>query len=90
MDAFNYQMLSLLKTKEERLGMMERMSMINDNLGTYIAPEPELHIGGYTGVVSAWATRTAKMQEDKQKNPQWVSRFAGRIDALKVVEVGDV
>jgi len=86
MDAFNYQMLSLLKTKEERLGLMERMSRINDNVGTYIAPEPEVQIGGYTGVEGEWATRTAKVQDEREKNPRWVRRFAGRIDALQVVE----
>ena len=45
MDAFNYNMLGILKTKEERLGMMERMSMIQESLpASMTAPEPELQM----------------------------------------------
>ena len=87
MDAFNYQMLSVLKTKEERLGLMERMSMINDNVhSSSVEPEPEITIGGYTGVVSEWQMRTTNVQEARQNDPSWVSRFAKRIDDLAVVE----
>ena len=41
MDVFNISLLKMLKTKNERLSLMERMSNVNVDLGRYIEPEEE-------------------------------------------------
>jgi len=59
MDIFNYNMLSILKTKEERLGLMERMSYINDTLSPQvIESEPELEVGTLRAGASPWESLT--------------------------------
>ena len=89
MDAFNYNMLGILKTKEERLGMMERMSMIQESLpASMTAPEPELQIGTFSTTESAWVKQTDKINTDRKKSTRWISRFSEKIDSMPVVDTG--
>ena len=85
MDNMNLAMLSMLKTKQERLAVMERMSTINDNLGAYIEPEEEVPL--YVQKEgSAWQKKVHGVRATRDLGMNWVERYSHKLDEMEIVD----
>ena len=63
-DSFNMSMLNILKTKQERLNLMERMAQASDNLNpSYLKKEPELELGMHADPESDWELKTVQVSD---------------------------
>ena len=87
-DSFNLSMLQVLKTKQERLNLMERMSLASDNLNpSYLEKEPELQLGMHVDPNSEWAIKRAKLKLDRERNKTWIDRFTNeKLDQMNIVD----
>ena len=85
MDNMNFALLSMLKTKEERLAVMERMGNINDNLGAYIEPEEEVPL--YVPKQdSAWQKKVSRVNATRDLGMNWIERYSHKLDTAEIVE----
>ena len=84
MDVFNLSLLRILKSKEERLMMMERMSNANVDLGRYAEPEEEIPLVGNSGEKSNFAKKVDRIRAQRSIGETWVERFADRVDDMEI------
>lgn len=85
MDNMNLAMLVMLKTKEERLEVMERMGNINDNLGDYMEPEEEVPLYVPTEG-SAWQKKVNMVNAQRGLGLNWVERYSHQIEDMEIVD----
>lgn len=85
MDMFNYQMLAILETKEERLQLMRRMAAKSDTIEASLAAiekskgEDEIMFPSSTGEekISAWEMKLKMYSPELiEHKPRWIGRFA--------------
>lgn len=86
-DTLNLAMLSLLKTKAERINLLQQMAGISDEVHPrYLAPEAEVVLNDSTG--TPWALRTAAVANRRIASnncASWLSRFSETVDSMTVV-----
>jgi len=82
-------LLGLLKTKRERLDMMERISLASEhsNIEPYLKPEPPLVLNNEFGGPSEWKIRKNNvLGRSGQSDKRWISRFEQRMQSLDIIE----
>ena len=86
MDVFNLSLLKMLKSKEERLMLMERMSNANVDLGKYIEPEEEIPLVVDSGEKTNFAKKVDLIKFQRSSGETWVERFAERVDNMEIYD----
>ena len=85
MDNMNLALLSMLKTKEERLAVMEKMSRINDNLGIYMEPEEEVPLY-VPREDSDWQSKVKRINATRDLGMNWIGRYSHKIDTMEIID----
>ena len=86
MDVFNISLLKMLKTKNERLSLMERMSNVNVDLGRYIEPEEEIPLVVDPSERSNWAEKLDRIKAQRSTGENWVERFADKVEDMEIYD----
>lgn len=85
MDMNSIHLLSLLKTKKERLVLMEQIAMIKDDVSAYIAPEKSIVLKNEFGTTE-WKERLKGLDERQRSQSRWIQRFEKRMKHLEIID----